>query len=73
MQQSDGAYLRASKLFKDAPAFSSQEFLMRLAEGKADLDAIPPAVPAVAAAKVVKEHKAKPIATNHKEKSNAAD
>jgi polyphosphate kinase len=50
MQQSDGAYIRASKLFKDAPNFSSQDFLMRLAEGKADLDAIPPAVPAKAAA-----------------------
>ncbi len=41
LQQPDGTYVRASKLFKDAPAFSSQEFLMQLAEGKTDLDAIP--------------------------------
>jgi polyphosphate kinase len=41
LQQSDGTYLRASKLLKDAAPFSSQEFLMKLAEGKLDLDAIP--------------------------------
>ena len=41
LQQSDGTYLRASKVLKDAPAFSSQDFLMKLAEGKADLDALP--------------------------------
>jgi polyphosphate kinase len=41
LQQSDGTYLRASKLVKDAPVFSAQEFLMQLAEGKTDLDAIP--------------------------------
>jgi len=40
LQQSDGTYLRASKLVKDAAAFSAQEFLMQLAEGKTDLDAI---------------------------------
>jgi polyphosphate kinase len=45
LQQPDGTYLRASKVLKDAPAFSSQEFLTQLAEGKVDLDAIPgPAV-----------------------------
>jgi hypothetical protein len=33
--------LRASKLMKDAAPFSAQEFLMQLAEGKTDLDAIP--------------------------------
>jgi polyphosphate kinase len=43
LQQSDGTYLRASKLVKDAPPFSAQEFLMQLAEGKTDLDAIPAA------------------------------
>jgi polyphosphate kinase len=43
LQQPDGSYLRASKTLKDAPAFSSQDFLMQLAEGKADLDAIPKA------------------------------
>jgi polyphosphate kinase len=41
MQQPDGSYVRASKVMKDAKPFSSQEFLMLLAEGKADLDAIP--------------------------------
>src|SRR5580658_9998473 len=41
IQQPDGLYLRASKLMKDAPQFSSQEFLMQLAEGKTDLEAIP--------------------------------
>jgi polyphosphate kinase len=61
MQQSDGSYQRASKLFKDAPAFSSQDFLMRLAEGKADLDAIP--APSFA----------KPLQKLAKEKATAAD
>jgi polyphosphate kinase len=41
IQQPDGSYVRSSKLMKDAPRFSSQDFLMQLAEGKADLDAIP--------------------------------
>jgi polyphosphate kinase len=41
IQQPDGAYIRASKIYKDAPAFSSQDFLMQLAEGKTDLSAIP--------------------------------
>jgi polyphosphate kinase len=41
LQQPDGSYLRASKLTKDMPSFSSQEFLMQLAEGKTDLTAIP--------------------------------
>jgi len=41
LQQQDGSYLRASKVIKDAPQFSAQEFLMRLAEGKTDLDALP--------------------------------
>jgi len=41
LQQPDGSYLRASKVYKDAPAFSAQEFLMQLAEGKVDLSAIP--------------------------------
>ncbi len=40
IQQPDGSYIRASKMMKDAPPFSSQEFLMQLAEGKTDLDAI---------------------------------
>ena len=41
IQQSDGVYVRASKLIKDAQPFSAQIFLMQLAEGKTDLDAIP--------------------------------
>ena len=41
IQQTDGNYLRASKLNKDAPVFSSQDFLIRLAEGKTDREAIP--------------------------------
>jgi polyphosphate kinase len=44
--QPDGTYVRSYKAFKDAPPFSSQDFLMQLAEGKADLSAIPrPAEP----------------------------
>src|SRR5580698_6559509 len=41
LQQSDGTYLRASKLVKDSPPFSAQEFLMQLSEGKTDLDSLP--------------------------------
>jgi polyphosphate kinase len=41
IQQPDGSYIMASKLFKDLKAFSAQDFLMQLAEGKTDLDAIP--------------------------------
>jgi polyphosphate kinase len=50
LQQPDGNYVRASNVLKDAPPFASQEFLMHLAEGKADLGALPkpqPAKPAV--------------------------
>jgi polyphosphate kinase len=44
--QPDGTYLRAPKALKDAPPFSSQDFLIQLAEGKAALGAIPhPATP----------------------------
>ncbi len=41
LQQPDGTYVHASKIYKDAPAFSSQDFLIQLAEGRTDLDAIP--------------------------------
>ncbi len=41
IQQPDGSYVRAGKLAKDAPDFSSQQFLMHLAEGKVDLESIP--------------------------------
>jgi polyphosphate kinase len=53
LQQPDGTYLRATKLLKEAVPFSSQGFLMQLAEGKIDLDAIP------------KTTKANPAATPH--------
>jgi polyphosphate kinase len=43
LQQPDGSYLRAGKVLKEAKPFASQEFLMQLAEGKAELDAIPQA------------------------------
>jgi polyphosphate kinase len=43
LQQPDGTYLRASKILKDAPEFSSQSFLMQLAEGKTELDSLPKA------------------------------
>ena len=41
LQQSDGSYIRANKLMKDTAAFSAQIFLMQLAEGKTDMEAIP--------------------------------
>jgi polyphosphate kinase len=41
LQQPDGTYVRANKVIKDATPFGSQDFLMQLAEGKAELDAIP--------------------------------
>jgi len=52
LQQADGCYLRTKNVHKDTPAFSSQEFLMQLAEGNAKLDEIPSpqaAMPAVKA------------------------
>ena len=50
LQQPDGSYLRASKVYKDAQPFASQDFLMQLAEGKVDLSAIPEVVTAKPAA-----------------------
>jgi polyphosphate kinase len=41
IQQPDGNYIRASKQMKSAPPFCAQDFLIRLAEGKTDLNAIP--------------------------------
>jgi polyphosphate kinase len=61
LQQPDGSYLRASKVLKDTKPFSSQEFLMQLAEGKAELDAIP------------KPIAAKPQLKPAARKANAAD
>ena len=46
LQQADGSYVRASKMLKDAKLFGSQDFLMQLAEGKAELSAIPKAAEA---------------------------
>jgi polyphosphate kinase len=66
LQQSDGTYLRASKLFKDAPPFSSQDFLMKVAEGKTDLAAIPAPQPANPPTKppTKKPHPQKPTPAN---------
>ncbi|MGO9318097.1 MAG: polyphosphate kinase 1 [Terracidiphilus sp.] len=41
LQQPDGSYVRAGKVLKDLKPFSAQDFLMQLAEGKAELSAIP--------------------------------
>ncbi|HEY1902909.1 MAG TPA: polyphosphate kinase 1 [Terracidiphilus sp.] len=51
LQQPDGTYLRAAKLLKDVTPFASQDFLMQLAESKAELDAIPKPVEAKPAAR----------------------
>jgi len=61
LQQPDGSYIRSSKLFKDREAFSAQDFLMQLAEGKTDLDAIP------------RPGASKPSATAAAKKARAAD
>jgi polyphosphate kinase len=41
LMQEDGGYIRANEGRKPHSGFSAQEFLMRLAEGKVELDAIP--------------------------------
>jgi polyphosphate kinase len=41
LQQPDGSYIRARKVLKEMKPFAAQDFLMQLAEGKTDLDAIP--------------------------------
>jgi polyphosphate kinase len=41
LQQSDGTYVRACSVGKNITSFSSQDFLMQLAEGKTDISAIP--------------------------------
>jgi len=61
LQQADGSYVRASKVLKGAPSFSSQDFLIQLAEGKLDRGAIP----------VFKTNG--PKATRPPEKAHAAD
>jgi polyphosphate kinase len=67
LQQSDGSYIRASKLYKDAAAFSSQNFLIQLAEGKTDLDAIPK--PSSAKPGPAKPTESKPAAKRAKTKA----
>jgi polyphosphate kinase len=64
MQQPDGNYLRANKLHKELKAFSAQEFLMQLAEGKADLDAIPKAGSGKLAVKAIAKKAEDAAATN---------
>lgn len=73
LQQSDGTYLRANKLHKDERAFSSQEFLMQLAEGKTDLDAIPGPHETAAPAKERAAEKPPSHAKAAHKKANAAD
>ena len=59
IQQPDGSYVRAGKVLKDATAFSSQDFLMKLAEGKAEIESIPvPLKPAPLAQALVRRAKA---------------
>jgi len=58
LMQEDGSYVRASSSKgegRKSPGFSAQDFLMRLAEGKADLDGIPRAGKTVAAPESVPE------------------
>jgi polyphosphate kinase len=63
--QPDGTYVRACKALKDAPAFSSQDFLMQLAEGRTDMDAIPhPTTPRPAAKRSAKRAPRKAVAAD---------
>jgi polyphosphate kinase len=73
LQQPDGTYVRASKIFKDAPAFSSQDFLMQLAEGKVDVDGIPGLPAEKPAVKPETKSSAKPAAKSEAKKAKAAD
>jgi polyphosphate kinase len=41
LQQPDGTYVRAARVSRELPAFSSQDFLMQLAEGKTTPAGIP--------------------------------
>jgi polyphosphate kinase len=73
LQQPDGSYLRASKVLKDAPVFASQDFLMNLAEGKVDLDAIPAPHKGAATAREKPVEKAESPAKAAHKRANAAD
>jgi polyphosphate kinase len=72
LQQSDGSYLRAGKVYKEAPPFTAQQFLMQLAEGKADLDAIPQASALKTTTPKAHPHKTK-AAKPATKKAHAAD
>ena len=73
LQQPDGSYIRASKVFKDARVFSSQDFLMQLAEGKADLKAVPTEHPVDATISSKVDEKTSIQAKTAHKKANAAD
>jgi polyphosphate kinase len=63
--QPDGTYIRAYKTLKEGPPFSSQDFLMQLAEGKADLNAIPhPITPKPAAKRPARRAPGKAVAAD---------
>ena len=63
LQQADGSYIRAGKVFKDAPPFSCQDFLVQLAEGKVDREAIPAATVRAAPADPAKPAATPPVST----------
>jgi polyphosphate kinase len=65
LQQPDGTYIRAGKLMKDAPTFSSQDFLMKLAEGKAETEAIPKLQKAVPQVRNIARHAKTPAKVVH--------
>jgi len=58
LMQEDGDYIRANDGKKPHSGFSAQEFLMRLAEGKVELDAIPKSAKASATDGAVASDKA---------------
>jgi len=63
--QPDGTYVRALKSTKEGPPFSSQDFLMQLAEGKAGVEAIPrPMAPKPAAKRPARRAAKKAVAAD---------
>jgi len=74
LQQADGSYIRASKALKGEPLFSAQDFLMRLAEGKTDISAIPkpPAVKASRPPQPTGRSSTRPARSRHSHKKAAA-
>jgi polyphosphate kinase len=71
LQQPDGTYRRAGEIFKDAPAFSSQDFLMQLAEGKTEIESLPAPLTEGAAAPIPVAAKRAPRAKS--KRAEAAD